>query len=119
MSYFITNWENLVGCIWLHFRLLARSSDLLPEIIELVTQAGEADNQYGMCQGHWDNFVMGLTLEDAAFLQTTIQEIAGSHDATPEEANDFGERYVIDFPLRALDSKRTKTGGSVFHERSF
>jgi hypothetical protein len=42
---------------------------------------------------------LGLTLEDAAFLQTTIQQIAATHDAIPEAANDFGERYVIDFLL--------------------
>ena len=42
---------------------------------------------------------LGLTLEDAAFLQATIQATARTHDATPEAPTAYGDRYVIDFEL--------------------
>lgn len=42
---------------------------------------------------------LGLTLEDAAFLQGQVQAIASTHEAIPEEPTAFGDRYVIDFVL--------------------
>ena len=42
---------------------------------------------------------LGLTQEDAAFLQATVQVIALTHEANPEEPTVYGERYVIDFEL--------------------
>ena len=42
---------------------------------------------------------LGLTFEDAAFLQETVKKLASTHDATPQEPSAYGERYVIDFTL--------------------
>lgn len=42
---------------------------------------------------------LGLTLEDAAFLQKIVKAIASTHDATPQEPTAYGDRYVIDFTL--------------------
>lgn len=43
--------------------------------------------------------VLGFTIEDASFLQQTIQQIVTTHDAQPETPTPYGERYVIDFTL--------------------
>lgn len=42
---------------------------------------------------------LGLTLDDAAFLQTTVQAVASIHDASAQSPTSYGERYVIDFEL--------------------
>ncbi|MDX2076396.1 MAG: hypothetical protein SFZ02_08180 [bacterium] len=42
---------------------------------------------------------LGLTQNDAPFLQKVIQEIIFTHEAKHESSNDYGERYVIDFEL--------------------
>lgn len=43
--------------------------------------------------------VLGLTLDDAEFLQATVQRIAAIHEAVSQESTAYGERYVIDFEL--------------------
>lgn len=45
------------------------------------------------------NAVLGLTLDDAPFLQATVQHIAETGDAVPQEPTPYGQRYVIDFEL--------------------
>jgi hemerythrin-like domain-containing protein len=42
---------------------------------------------------------LGLTLDDAEFLQKTVQSAAVSYEAVVEEPTSYGERYVIDFEL--------------------
>ncbi len=42
---------------------------------------------------------LGLTLDDAPFLQETVQQIVITHDAQPIAPTPYGERYVIDFTL--------------------
>ncbi|MBN2302844.1 MAG: hypothetical protein JXQ72_00105 [Anaerolineae bacterium] len=51
------------------------------------------------------NAVLGLMLGDAAFLQETVQRIAETEDAVPQEPTQYGQRYVIDFEL-TTDSGR-------------
>lgn len=43
--------------------------------------------------------VLGLTIDDAQFLQHIVQQIVVTHDAVYESSNTYGERYVIDFEL--------------------
>jgi hypothetical protein len=43
--------------------------------------------------------VLGLTRDDATFLQELVQRIAETHDAERQEPTRYGERYVIDFEL--------------------
>lgn len=45
------------------------------------------------------NAVLGLTLDNAEFLQELVQDIAASHDAEPQAPTAHGMRYVIDFEL--------------------
>lgn len=42
---------------------------------------------------------LGLTLDDAPFLQDVVQKMVLTHDAQYESDNAYGERYVIDFEL--------------------
>ncbi len=42
---------------------------------------------------------LGLTREDAGFLQQTVLSIAATDDALAVASTSYGERYVIDFTL--------------------
>lgn len=48
---------------------------------------------------------LGLTQDDAEFLQARIKEIAETHDAITEVPTAYGERYVIDFELTTDDGQ--------------
>jgi len=42
---------------------------------------------------------LGLTVENAEFLQMTLQSAAASLDAVAEDPTVYGDRYVIDFKV--------------------
>ena len=46
--------------------------------------------------------VLGLELNDAAFLQQTVREIARTHDAEAQSPTLYGQRYAIDFELTTV-----------------
>ena len=57
------------------------------------------DHPVGQHKARVFKAALGLTLEDASFLQTIVQGVANTHDAVPQEPSAFGDRYVIDFIL--------------------
>ncbi len=44
--------------------------------------------------------VLGMGRTDADTLQAALLAAARDHDAVAAEADEFGDRYVVDFPLR-------------------
>jgi hypothetical protein len=50
---------------------------------------------------------LGLTLDDAAFLQEKVRDAARTYDAVPQTAIAHGERYVIDFSLTTAHGTAT------------
>ena len=42
---------------------------------------------------------LGLTAEDAEQLQATLLNAAQSYDVTPTDETEFGQLYVLDFPI--------------------
>jgi hypothetical protein len=42
---------------------------------------------------------LGLTAEDAEFLQDTLLNATQSYDAVPTEEIEYGQLYVLDFPI--------------------
>jgi hypothetical protein len=57
------------------------------------------DHPTGRHKAHVFKSVLGLTLDDAEFLQETVKQIVTTHDAQPETPTSYGERYVIDFTM--------------------
>ena len=42
---------------------------------------------------------LGLGRADADFLRAALLEAAREEDAVPGEADDYGDRYTVDFPI--------------------
>jgi hypothetical protein len=42
---------------------------------------------------------LGLTVEDAEFLRDALLSAAKSYDAVPTEEIEYGQLYVLDFPI--------------------
>jgi hypothetical protein len=63
---------------------------------------------------------LGLTLDDATFLQATVAKTVMTYDATPQEPNAFGDRYVIDFMLTtAVGSAVVRSAWIVRYHENF
>jgi hypothetical protein len=63
---------------------------------------------------------LGLTIDDAEYLQEIIQEIVQTHDAIPEDAITYGKRYVIDFKLSTnVGSALIRTAWIVRYSEDF
>jgi hypothetical protein len=42
---------------------------------------------------------LGLTINDAELLRLTLLTVALDHEATPTDADSYGQRYVLDFTM--------------------
>jgi hypothetical protein len=43
--------------------------------------------------------ILGLDADDVAELEALIVEAIQIHEAIPSDADDYGQRYIVDFPL--------------------
>jgi hypothetical protein len=43
--------------------------------------------------------ILGLTQDDTALLLSTIQDAIHHYDAVPGLLNEYGQRYIVDFPI--------------------
>ena len=50
---------------------------------------------------------LGLEQSDADFLRAALIEAAREEDAVPGEADEYGKRYTVDFPMTHGDREAT------------
>ena len=74
---------------------------------KLTEYALNPDHPSGRHKARVFKAALGLTLDDAVFMQTTLQNAAKQNEAIPEEPTPYGERYVIDFTLTTDDGTAT------------
>jgi hypothetical protein len=64
--------------------------------------------------------VLGLTRADADFLRRQLLVAARASDCQPGEADDYGQRYTVDFPLEiAARRRQVRSGWIVRHNENF
>ncbi len=49
---------------------------------------------------------LGLTMKDAELLRVALQNAALNSAAAPGEKDDYGQRYIIDFPMTGLGDRK-------------
>lgn len=63
---------------------------------------------------------LGLTRRDAEFLRRTLLTAALNHTCVTSEADEYGQRYTMDFTLEtAIGRKRVRSGWMVRHGEDF
>lgn len=63
---------------------------------------------------------LGVTHEDAEFLQQALLNAAADNVCAAGEADEFGQRYTLDFMLRTAHGKRrVRSGWMVRHGENF
>ncbi len=78
----------------------------LPNVVRAVVEI-EKLRDYCLSQTHLRGkhkafvfeSVLGLTTSDAEELREAILTAAQIHDATPTEKDEYGQRYIVDFPM--------------------
>ena len=78
---------------------LLNSDNAVVDLEKLTEYVLNPDHPTGRHKARVFKSVLGLTLEDAAFLQRTLQEIVMTHEATEQDTTEYGQRFVIDFEL--------------------
>lgn len=64
--------------------------------------------------------MLGLTQADAEFLRDALLRAAREETATAGEADDFGQRYTVDFVLSTAGGRRrVRSGWIVRHGEDF
>ena len=59
---------------------------------------------------------LGLTAADANPLRAALLKAAAERDATPAGSDDYGQRYVVDFPMPGPAGLRTVRGNWIVRE---
>ena len=54
---------------------------------------------------------LGLMQRDADFLRKALLAAAREREAVPGEADDYGQRYTVDFPLETVAGRRQVRSG--------
>jgi hypothetical protein len=63
---------------------------------------------------------LGLTAEDAEFLRDALLSAAQSYDAVPTEEIEYGQLYVLDFPIsRPVGLAMVRSGWIVRKDEDF
>lgn len=79
---------------------LINAKSAVVDIEKLTEYALNPDHPIGKHKARVFRAALGLTLEDAPFLQATLQNVVTTHDAKYAGMNEYGDRYVIDFTLK-------------------
>ena len=63
---------------------------------------------------------LGLAQRDASFLRQALFEAAHKQPCVPGEADEYGQRYTVDFTLQtAVGRQRARSGWIVRHDEDF
>lgn len=57
--------------------------------------------------------VLGITADDAEILHAALLSAARTYEATPAESDEYGQRYVLDFPMECFDKSATIRSGWI------
>lgn len=99
---------------------LPHSDRAVVDIRKLSDYCLNPDNPKGHNKARVFASALGLTRRDAGFLRRALLAAASERDAIPGEADHYGQRYTVDFPLEtATDRRQVRSGWMVRHGEDF
>jgi hypothetical protein len=69
------------------------------DINKLINYSLNAQHHRGRHKAKLFSSILGLMAADAEELQVILLSAAQHYEATPQPPTEYGERYIIDFPL--------------------
>jgi len=111
--------------IYLLERETVALTDLIPNSVNAVVDIRKLRNYclnpehaQGKHKARLFASILGMKVDDAEELRLILLEIVTSHEAKPGRADEFGQRYTVDFLLRWQDRSATVRSGWIVEHKS-
>jgi hypothetical protein len=99
---------------------LPNSDRAIVELGKLTDYSLNPEHPSGRHKARVFRAALGLGVENAAYLRDVLLEMVRTHDATAQDPNDYGNRYVIDFELETFVGKaRVRSAWIIRNDENF
>ncbi|MEL6353661.1 MAG: DUF6883 domain-containing protein [Cyanobacteria bacterium J06627_28] len=86
---------------------LPNAANAFIDIKKLRSYSLDLKHHRGRHKARLFSSILGLTAQDAEELQAILLSAAQTYDALPEPPTEYGDRYIIDFPLTRNQNSAT------------
>ena len=98
--------------------LIPNSVNAVVDIRKLRNYCLNPEHAQGKHKARLFASILGMTADDAEELRLILLDIAISHEAQVGRADEFGQRYTIDFLLKWQDRSATVRSGWIVENKS-